>query len=218
MTYTEARTHMVEGQIRANNVNNPFIIESFKKIPQEIFISPKLKNVVYMDQHLSLLQGEYILKPFYLARFFQFAEIKAEDSILDIGCGYGYSTALLALLCKKVVGLTESEDYQQKGNETLVSLNLDHATIIKGPLAEGCLKNSPFQVIFINGMVESIPLALLNQLDPHGGRLITMKKKTAHLAEAVLILREGDAFSSRSLFEGFVPPLHQFNQRPSFEF
>ena len=105
MNYAIARHNMVENQIRTNRVTHQDFFGAFAEVPREIFVPEHLAAIAYVDGELLISQGRYILEPMVLARLLQSAEIGPEDVILEIGCGTGYSTAILAKLASTVVAV-----------------------------------------------------------------------------------------------------------------
>ena len=88
---TPAITAMIDGQIRPNKVTDPRIIEAFETTPRDAFAPKALREVAYVDEDLEIAKGRYLMEPMILARLIGLAEVAAEDVVLDIGCGTGYS-------------------------------------------------------------------------------------------------------------------------------
>ena len=98
MDYPTARRNMVESQIRANRITHLGIITGFEEVPREMFVPDYLATVAYIDEKLLVSDGRYLLEPMVLGMLLQAAYIKTEDVVLEIGCGTGYSTAIIARL------------------------------------------------------------------------------------------------------------------------
>ena len=104
--YAEARTKMVDGQLLTNKVTDHDVVEAFLEVPRENFASEMLRGTAYIDEDLPLGKGRYLIEPMVLAlRLLQIAAVTTEDTVLDIGAGTGYATALLLRLAKSVVAL-----------------------------------------------------------------------------------------------------------------
>lgn len=215
--YATARHNMVEGQVRPNRVTEPLIVEAMETLPRELFVPKSLRGMAYVDEDLPIGNGRFLLQPMVLARLLQEAQIEPGDVVLDIGCGTGYSTAVIARLANTVIGLESDPELPQKATGLLAQIGADNTVVLQGNLRDGHPPQSPYQVIVLNGAAAEIPDALRRQLSD-GGRLVGIEQVSPVMGKAVLISRFGDAFSERALFEAAVPYLPGFEPRPVFEF
>ncbi|WP_281684508.1 protein-L-isoaspartate O-methyltransferase family protein, partial [Thalassobaculum salexigens] len=168
--YALARLNMVESQIRTNKVTDPALINAFDTIPRELFVPKSKRGIAYVDEALEVGAGRYMLEPMVLARLLQAALPKPGDVALDVACGTGYATVVLSKLVSVVVGVEEEQSLVDSGNANLEALAIDNAAIVNGPLAQGYGKQAPYDVILIDGGVETVPQKLFDEL-ADGGRL-----------------------------------------------
>lgn len=218
MDYALARLNMVESQIRTNKVTDSGIIGAFESVPRELFVPKGKRGIAYTDEALDIGSGRHMLEPMVLARLLQAAQPKANDVALDVACGTGYATALLARLVSTVVGLDEAADLIERGNEILSGLEIDNAALVAGGLASGYGKQAPYNVIVIEGAVEVLPEALFDQL-ADGGRLVTIEGGSAvGPGVAVLYEKRGAHVGRRVLFDAGTPGLPTFRRKPEFVF
>src|SRR6516162_1820144 len=98
-----ARRHMVDGQIRTADVTNPDLIAAMEAVPREQFVPPALATQAYSDGDVSLGHGRALLRPIVLGKLIQGADPRPGDRVLDVGCGTGYSAAVLAHMGAVVV-------------------------------------------------------------------------------------------------------------------
>jgi protein-L-isoaspartate(D-aspartate) O-methyltransferase len=218
MDYTRARQNMVEGQIRPNRVTDPVVTEAMETIPREIFVPKHLRGIAYADEDLDLGGGRWLMEPLTLARLLQEATIEPSDIALDIACGVGYSTALLSRMTNAVVAVESDPDLAARASAAIGDLGIDNAAVIVGDPTVGCPDQGTFDVIVINGAVEFVPEALLDQL-ADGGRLVTViRQPGAPIGAASLYTRRGDAFGHRILFDAGVPLLPGFSRPLQFVF
>jgi len=98
-----ARRHMVDGQIRTADVTNPDLIAAMQAVPREQFVPPALTTQAYSDGDVSLGDGRALLRPIVLGKLIQGADLRSGDRVLDVGCGTGYSAAVLAHMGAVVV-------------------------------------------------------------------------------------------------------------------
>ena len=217
MDYSAARHNMVENQIRVNRVTNQGIINAFGKIPRELFVPDNLATLAYVDEKLMITEGRYLLQPMVLARLLQSAKIRPDDVVLEIGCGTGYSTAILASIANTVVAIEEDETLAKRATNNMVELGVDNAAIMTSPLAEGYKKQHPYNAIVLSGSVAKVPESILAQLID-GGRLVTVVNKHDSLGKGVLMTKFGGSISTEEIFDAWTPILPGFELPPSFAF
>ena len=217
MDYPAARHNMVENQIRVNRVTHQGIINAFGNIPREVFVPDNLATLAYVDEKLMITEGRYLLQPMVLALLLQSAKIRHDDVVLEIGCGTGYSTAILANIANTVVAIEEDEALANQATNNMVELGVDNAAIMTSPLAEGYIKQHPYNAIVLSGSVAKVPENILAQLID-GGRLVTVVKKHDSLGKGVLMTKFGGSISTEEIFDAWTPILPGFDLPPSFTF
>jgi protein-L-isoaspartate(D-aspartate) O-methyltransferase len=220
--FTSARFHMIESQIRPNKVRDRRILDAMGAIPREMFVPPQLSGIAYIDQSLEVMPGRYLMEPMVLARLLEEADIDANDRVLDIAPATGYSTAVLAALAKEVVAVESDPACVQLSVKNLGNLQIKNAEMQLGPLAEGWAPKGPYNVILVNGGVESFPAALKAQLAEGGKLLLTVRQSgpaaIARKGEARLYEKIHGNLSHRALFDANVKLLPGFEAKPTFTF
>jgi protein-L-isoaspartate(D-aspartate) O-methyltransferase len=220
--YAAARTAMVDSQLRPNNVRDRKLLDAMEGIPRELFVPSNLACIAYIDEDLKVAQGRYLMEPMILARLIQEAEVTATSRVLDVAPATGYSTAVLATLAHEVVGVESEPLLQTQANQILASLQIQNATVQVGALSEGWKAKAPYDVILINGSVDSVPETLLSQLG-EGGRLVAVYRQwgpadVAHVGEARLYQKIRGTVSYRPLFDANIKPLSEFQAPAKFTF
>ncbi|MEE8187755.1 MAG: protein-L-isoaspartate O-methyltransferase [Kiloniellales bacterium] len=215
--YTPVRLNMVESQLRTNRVTDPGLIEAFEQVPRELFLPEALRSVAYVDKDLAIAEGRHMMEPRVLARLLQVAGPGPEDVVLDIGCGTGYATALLARLSATVVALECDAGLAGRANDILQELEVGNAIVVEGPLNQGHARQAPYNVILLNGGVAEVPPAISGQL-ADGGRLVAVVRDAGGLGRATLVQRNGQVISGRVLFDASIPLLPGFEVEPGFVF
>jgi len=205
---------MVEGQVRANDVTDIRIQDAMADIPRERFVAERLNSVAYVDSCLEGAPDRCILDPRCLAKLLQLAAIGNSDHVLDVGCASGYSAAVLGRLAHDVIALEENQDLARIAGEQL--REVENVRLEQGPLAGGYQQGAPYDVIFVNGALESSPDILLGQL-AQGGRLVAVIR-AAGRGRAHLYLKNDAAISVRAAFDAQVPVLPGFEKDEGFVF
>ncbi len=217
--FAPARVNMVEGQIRPNHVTDPALIVALESVARELFVPQGAEGFAYVDEEIRLGHGRSLLEPMVLARLLQSADIGPGDTVLDIGCATGYSTAILARMAKAVVAVESQPELVAQAVKALAATGTQ-AHVVEGSLVDGYPQRAPYDVIVISGAVAEVPPAILGQL-ADGGRLVTVvagHHAFVRLGQARLYRRIGSSFPSVPLFETTTAVLPGFEAKPRFVF
>jgi len=209
-----ARFNMVETQIRPSHVTDDRLLAAMMAVPREKFVPGAARALAYADVPVALAPGRYLLDPRSFAKLVQLAGIEADDRVLDVGGGTGYSAAVLARLAGEVVALEQDADLVRAASQLLANA-VGKVEVVQGGLVEGVKDRAPFDVIFINGAIEQVPDALLSQL-AEGGRLVAVLKDGQ--SRAWLYLKENGQVGRRPDFDADVPVLAGFKKAMGFVF
>lgn len=168
--FAARRTMMVDNQVRPNDVTKFPIIEAMLAIPREVFVPGAKREAAYVGENLDLGGGRVMLEPRTLAKMLDALDIGPGDLVLDIGCGLGYSAAVMSRMAEAVVAVEEDAGLAGQAEALLAAEGCDNAAVIEAPLSAGSAKHGPYDVIAIQGAAETVPQALLDQLK-EGGRI-----------------------------------------------
>ena len=157
-----------------------------------------------------------MLSPMVLARMIQALAVTAGTRALDVACGLGYSSAVLARLGASVVALEADEALAEEARRRLAGCGYAGVTVVAGPLERGHAEAAPYDAVLVNGAVEVKPEGLLGQL-ADGGRLVCVEGR-GRSAKAMFYVRAGAAFGARPLFDAAAPLLSAFRAEPGFVF
>ncbi len=211
-----ARRNMVDGQVRTADVTNPDLIAALLEVPRERFVPAGLEAQAYLDGEIAIAPGRALPRPMVLARLLQAARVSERDHVLDIGCGLGYSAAVLARLAGSVVALEADASLAQQAKTALAANGAGDMVVVSGPLVEGWPAAAPYDLILLNGATEIVPDALGRQLKP-GGRLVCMFGRSPNAKGTIFRLVEGRLLG-RAIFDAAAPLLPGFTALPAFVF
>jgi protein-L-isoaspartate(D-aspartate) O-methyltransferase len=168
--FDKRRTAMVDTQVRPSDVTKFPIIEAMLTVPRELFVPDELREAAYVGENLDLGAGRVLLEPRTFSKMLDALDIGPKDLVLDLGCGYGYSTAVLTRLAEFVVGVEDDADRAAEAQTLLSQHGIDGAGVVEGPLPDGWPDSAPYDAIILEGGVETIPAGLTRQLK-EGGRI-----------------------------------------------
>lgn len=217
MDFTAARLNMVENQVRTNRITDPAVIGALSEVPREVFVPKPMRGFAYVDDDLDVGGGRFLIEPLILAKLLQAAAIKPTDVVLNIGDATGYATAVIAKLAQTVVALECDPEWCARATAGLTELGIDNAAIVQGALEQGYPAQAPYDVIVFSGAIDDVPAAICRQL-ADGGRLVAVVESAAGLGKGTLVVRVGDTFGRRVLFDAATPLLPGFESRTRFVF
>lgn len=224
--FDQQRLTMVESQLRPNEVTDRRLLAAMRMLPRERFVPERLSLLAYMDESVEVFPAidgapaRFLLPPMVLARLVQLAAVEPKDHVLDIGCATGYSTAVLACLGRRVVGLEPEPELAETARRMLRELAIENATIVEGALAAGTPEDGPYDVILLNGSIEEIPASVLGQLR-EGARLAAILASGANSArpgKAFLFVKIDGEASGLPHFDAGARALPGFSRAPAFAF
>jgi protein-L-isoaspartate(D-aspartate) O-methyltransferase len=220
--FSEQRAKMVDGQVRTTDVTDAALLEAMLSVPREAFVGFRHRALAYIDDHIEIAgangsgPARYLMQPSPFAKLVQLAEIRPTDFVLDIGCGTGYSAAVLSRLASSVIALESDPALAERASSTLSELGCDNVAVVVGTLREGYPAEAPYDVILLEGAVEELPEGLFEQLK-EGGRLVAVEGH-GNAGVARLFLKTTGVVSGRSAFNAAIRPLPGFERVRSFEF
>ncbi len=211
-----ARRMMVDGQVRTADVTNLDLIAAMLAVPRERFVPSSLAEQAYVDSDIAIAEGRALLKPMVLAKLIQAAGVRSNDHVLDVGCGTGYSSAVLARLAGSVIALEEDAALARQAKEALAATGAARGMVAIGPLIEGWPAAAPYDLILLNGATEIMPEALGRQLKPSGRLACIFGCGPA--GKAMIYRRVEGRLVGRPIFDAAAPLLPGFLAPPAFVF
>jgi protein-L-isoaspartate(D-aspartate) O-methyltransferase len=214
--FQDLRVKMVDGQVRTTDVTDAALLAALLDIPREEFVPADRRALAYVDEDIGIGGGRFLMRASPFAKLVQLADIRDGDLVLDVGCGTGYSSAVLARLAGFVVALESDGVLAAEANRLLAANGCDNVSVIEGPLAAGHAAQAPYDVIIIEGAVDEVSPQLMAQLKD-GGRLVAVVGQ-GNSGRATIWIKEAGLVSSRIVFNAAVPLLDAFRREPAFVF
>ncbi len=207
--FSSRRVMMVDTQVRPSDVTKFPIIAAMLSVPREAFVPEGQRDVAYVGGNIDLGAGRVVLEPRTLAKMLDYLDIAPDDHVLDVGVGFGYGAAVLADMGAIVTGLEADAAHAAQAGACLAEAGRGTGvTVVTGALAGGVAAQGPFDVILIEGGVETVPQGLTAQLKD-GGRIAAIFMQGALGTVRVGVMRDG-IVTWRFAFNAAAPVLPGF--------
>ncbi len=213
--YAARRTMMVDTQVRPSDVTKFPIIEAMLTVPRERFVPDAARETAYMGEHVHLGGGRVVLDPRSFAKMLDAVDIEPDELVLDLGCGLGYSAAVLSRLAEAVVAVEEDGAMASEAETNLSGISAYNVAVVEAPLTDGSAKHGPYDAILVQGAVEQLPEAILAQVK-EGGRIAAIFLEGA-LGTCRIGYKIDGHFSWRYAFNATAPVLPGFRRQPAFQ-
>ena len=204
MTSARTRDRLV-ARLRAHGIRSEAVLAQIRNVPRHLFVDEALASRAYEDTALPIGHGQTISQPYVVAKMTEALLDGFEgETVLEIGTGCGYQTAVLAALVKKIYSVERIPELLRKTKQRLRDLDIYNVQFRPGDGWEGWPKYAPYDAIIVAAAAAVVPDKLLQQLAP-GGRLV-MPVGAPGYQELMLVTRHGDHFEQKSLGGvSFVP-------------
>ena len=212
MNQEQARENMIKQQVRTWEVTDPRVVALMYKFPREEFVPDAWRELAYSDTNIVLDDSSCMLFPGMEARMLQALDVQPGESVLELGTGCAYMTAMLADLSGNVISL-DTQDFVQAG----IRANLENVLLEKGSVSEGWQDKGNFDVIVLNGSVQAIPEGLLDRLNV-GGRLFAVLGEQPSMSATLITHLQNGHMAEEQLFETSLPRLPSAEEKDLFNF
>ncbi len=208
MTSARTRERLIE-RLRAQGITSEAVLDRIRTVPRHLFVDEALSSHAYDDTALPIGFGQTISQPYIVALMTQalvngLQPGKQIPKVLEVGTGCGYQTAVLAPFARHIYSLERIQPLLQRTKSRLRELKINNVTVRHADGWRGWQSQAPFQGIIVAAAPNSVPQALLDQLDD-GGRLV-IPIGGSGTQKLVQVTRDGDEFHERSLgLVSFVP-------------
>jgi protein-L-isoaspartate(D-aspartate) O-methyltransferase len=207
--FAAAREAMVESQLRPQGVTDPAVLAAMGRIPREQFLPGHTRPLAYVDRAVAIGEGRFLPAPAVLGQLLTQMEPEVGHRALVVGAGTGYSAAVLRAMGLEVTAVESSPELAAVARGLKVK-------ITEGALEAGFEQGAPYEQILIDGAVEFIPDAIVDQL-ADGGRLGAAVIDRG-ITRLVVGRKAGNAFGTLSIGDAGVPALPGFSRPKAFTF
>src|SRR6476469_5043185 len=204
--FAREREAMVERQLMRRGIVEKHILDAFREVPREAFVSPEYAHLAYGDHPLPIEAGQTISQPYIVGLMIQAAGIQSGDAVLEVGAGSGYAAAVISRIAKQVIAIERQHDLVEGARHRLKQLGYDNVEIVEGDGTRGCPDHAPFDTILAAASGSHVPPPLIEQLAPNG-RLVMPLGEPGWVQELVKVTKQEDGILKQENLGGvrFVP-------------
>lgn len=202
----EARTLMVELQLRRRGISDERVLTAMGRVPRELFVPESLRAHAYEDGALPIGHDQTISQPFVVATICSLLALEGTERVLDVGTGSGYQAAVLAELAAEVVTIERIPELAATASSMLVVAGYESVEVRVGDGSLGVPERAPFEAIAVAAAAPMVPPALYAQLTDSGRVVVPRGSRRGQ--ELVLVARTPDGSVERASIPcRFVPLL-----------
>lgn len=216
MSIVDARTAMVDNQIRPADVVDYRILAAFLNTKRELFVPENKAKQAYGEYEIEFAPGRAMMTPRSFAKLTQLADPKPHEEVLLIGAALGYEAAILSQLSSSVIAVGAAASTVKTAQQSLSNAGFDNAVVIKGPFEKSAEKSGPYDLIVFNGAVQEIS-SKYAQFIKDSGRIVAIFEED-NVFTAKTLYKNGDRLFERSHFQASAPPLPGFEKKAVFAF
>lgn len=168
MNYTALRNQMVDSQLIPRGIADQKVLAAFRKVPRHLFVPENIRGAAYDDCALPIGKGQTISQPYMVAIMTELLKLKGNETVLEVGTGSGYQSALLAELSKKVYTIEYIEALSGTAEKLVKGAGYNNVEFIVGDGTEGFPPASPYAGIMVTAGCPDTPKPLIEQLKDRG--------------------------------------------------
>lgn len=212
-----AHANMVWQQVRPNEVSNPDVLEALQQTDRAEFVSEDVKSLAYADTRLPIGCGQFMWTPLEEGRILQALKLTSADTVLEIGTGSGFFTALIAKLSSNVISIEYFAELNALAHDRLEKAGVQNVTLHCGDASHGWQLSDRIDVIVLTASCLHIPEDFLHALKV-GGHLVAITG-AAPAMQVQRVTRSGEwQWQTENLFETVVAPMVHAEPKTEFNF
>ena len=206
MSGQSTRINMIKQQLRPGDVLNETILALYADIPREDFVPNQFSHFAYSDMQIDLAHNQRMMTPLEEAKILQALALSGNETILEVGTGTGFLTALLSRLCKQVISIDYHASFSASVQRKLAEHRCTNVELLTGDASRGWVEKAPYDVMVFTGALESLTDTHRLQLLP-GGKLFAIVGKAPVMQAQLHTLDHNDTWQTKVIFETNIPPL-----------
>jgi protein-L-isoaspartate(D-aspartate) O-methyltransferase len=187
-SYFAQRRSMVDSQLRARGIRDERVLMAMLRVPRHEFVSAEYRGQAYEDHPIPIGEGQTLSQPYIVAMMLEALALESSDTVLEIGTGSGYQTALLSDLTQQVYSVERHASLARSAEETLTRMGCNNVKVQVGDGSLGLPEFAPFNAIVVSAAAPQIPAPLFEQLC-EGGRMV-IPVGPAHAQELQLVRKQ----------------------------
>jgi protein-L-isoaspartate(D-aspartate) O-methyltransferase len=194
---------MVSEQIERRGVRDPRVLQALRTVPRHAFVPDHLSVGALQDRALPIGYRQTISQPYIVGKMTELLEIDPTHTVLEVGTGSGYQTAILSVLARRVFSLEIVPELADSARERLDLLGFDNVSVVTADGTSGLVASGPFDRICVTAAPQMIPQALKEQLNTDGRMVLPLGDDDQYLW--VVERRSDQFFEEKSIGVRFVP-------------
>ncbi len=195
---------MVEEQLAGRDITDPRVLDAMRSVPREAFVPSDVAHLAYADAPLPIGLRQTISQPYIVALMVQLAELKGDETVLEVGTGSGYQAAILARLARQVYSIEYLAELAEGARQALRRLGVANVEVITGDGSRGLPEHAPYGAIVVAAAAPRAPEPLKEQLADGGALILPVGGRDGQILERWR--RKGDDLSrERITGVAFVP-------------
>lgn len=206
MSGQSTRINMIKQQLRPGDVLNETILALYTEIPRTDFVPNQFNHFAYSDMQIDLAHNQRMMTPLEEATILQALALSGNETVLEVGTGTGFLTALLSRLCKQVISIDYYADFTTQARLKLAEHQCTNVELLTGDASRGLVDKAPYDIIVFTGALEALDETHRLQLLP-GGKLFAIIGKEPVMQAQLHILDHNSTWHTEVLFETNLPPL-----------
>jgi protein-L-isoaspartate(D-aspartate) O-methyltransferase len=183
--FADERWRMVEAQLRGRGIRDERVLQAFSRVPRDEFVPENYRRQAYDDHPIPIGENQTISQPYIVAIMLEALSLGPGDTVLEIGTGSGYQTALLAELSQHVYSIERHPSLAASALATLLRLGYENVTITVGDGSQGFPPRALFDAIIVSAAAPQIPASLFEQLKESGRMVIPIGPEAAQQLQLV---------------------------------
>jgi protein-L-isoaspartate(D-aspartate) O-methyltransferase len=179
------RQRMVATQLAQRDIGDARVLAAMAQVPRHEFVSSAYRDHAYDDTPLPIPEAQTISQPYIVALMLELLRLDPADTVLEIGTGSGYQTALLAELARRVYSIERHPALAAQAQSILDRLHYRNVTLLVADGTLGLPEHAPYDAILVSAAAPELPVTLFTQLKEAGRLVVPIGPAEAQLLQLI---------------------------------